>query len=89
MGCCRPSACCTCEDYPNSVDACMCGCGYLNGSMAICSAQFFSFIGALLAVASLIDCSFVAIDPTTITLEDGLEIDSVGVGFIFFQKENR
>lgn len=89
MGCCRPSACCTCEDYPNSLDACMCGCGYLNGSMAICSAQFFTLIGGLLSVASLIDCSFVSIDPTTITLESGLEIDSIGAGFVFFQKESR
>jgi len=67
----------------------MCGCGYLNGSLAMSVAQIFTLLGGLLSVASMIDCSFVTIDPTTIALEGGLEIESIGVGFIFFQKGNR
>ena len=66
----------------------MCGCGYLNGSGAICGVQFFTFVGGLLSLGSLFDCSFATIDPTTFDLEDGLEIDGMGVGFIFFQKED-
>lgn len=87
MGCCGPSECCTFQDFPNTTDTCMCGCGYLNGSLSICTAQFFTLLGALLSLASLIDCSFVSIDPTTIVLEGEVEIDSIGMGFIFFQRD--
>lgn len=54
--------------------------------LAIFVAQFFGLLGGLLSVGSMIDCSFATIDPTTFDMESGLEIESMGVGFIFFQK---
>lgn len=88
MGCCRPSTCCTCIDESTKVDDCMCGCAYLNGPLAIFVGQFFTLVGGLLSVGSMIDCSFATIDPYTFDLNDGLEIESMGVGFIFFQKSD-
>jgi hypothetical protein len=87
MGCCGPSTCFTCKDEPTSMDACMCGCAYLNGNGAIFLAQLFALLGSLLTVGSMIDCSFARIDPSvTFDLGGGLEIEATGVGFFFFQK---
>lgn len=93
MGCCGPSTCFTCNDYPKSSDACMCGCGYLNGMWPLFTAQFFTFIGAVLSLATLGDCAFAEIDrQVTIDLiadsSDGtynLSKDVRGVGFITFE----
>lgn len=87
-GCCGPSTCFTCNDKPKSKDACMCGCGYLNGMWTIFTAQFFTLIGAILSLATLGDCSFASIDTVTFDLsggEGGLSKESRGVGFITFQ----
>lgn len=40
----------------------MCGCGYLNGWVAILGVQMFAMIGMLFSVATLGDCSFVELD---------------------------
>ena len=84
--CCGPSPCCTCENEPRSVDSCMCGCAYLNGGFPIFIGQLFSLFSGLLSVGAMIDCSFATIDPTTLDLGGGLEIEAGGVGFIFVQK---
>lgn len=86
MGLCGPSTCFTCKDKPTSMDACMCGCAYLNGNGAIFLVQLFGLMGSLLSVGSMIDCSFATIDPKTFDLGGGLEIEAMGVGFFFFQK---
>lgn len=64
----------------------MCGCGFLNGGMAILVVQFFTLMGSLLSLGSLVDCSFATIDTITLNLNDELEIDVIGVGLLFFQK---
>lgn len=71
---------------PTTTDACMCGCGFLNGGMAILVVQFFTLMGSLLSLGSLVDCSFATIDTITLNLNDELEIDVIGVGLLFFQK---
>lgn len=87
--CCGPSTCFTCDENPTAKDACMCGCGYLNGPLAIFVAQFFTFMGGLLSLATIIDCSFATItDRYTFDFQNGLEIESQGVGFIFFEKSD-
>jgi len=94
MGCCGPSTCFTWKDTPKSRDACMCGCGYFNGMWALFTAQLFTFLGAILSLATLGDCSFAAIDPTSFELSSSENNDgslstftkeSRGVGFITFE----
>lgn len=90
MGCCSPSTCFTCKENPQSDDACMCGCGYLNGPCAITVAQFFTCLGLLLSVATLADCSFAKIDKYRFNFIGGVdEIAEVGigVGFLTFQTQ--
>ena len=67
----------------------MCGCGYLNGMGAMWTAQFFIFLGGLLSLATIADCSFVTVDdPISFDFNNGLEIEAKGVGFILFEKIN-
>jgi len=86
--CCGPSRCFTCDEEPRSMDACMCGCAYLNGGWPIFCGQFFSLVAGLLSVGAIIDCSFATIDETVIDLGEGLEIEASGVGFLFVQKSD-
>jgi len=66
----------------------MCGCGYLNGMCAIFVAQFFTLLGAILSLATMIDCSFATTDQYTFNFKNGLNIESQGVGFIYFEKSD-
>ena len=50
------------EKTSRKIDACMCGCGYLNGGRPMAMAQFFLIVGGLLSVGSLVDCSYARID---------------------------
>ena len=86
MGC-GPSRCFTCDE-PRSMDACMCGCAYLNGGWPIFLGQFFSLMAGLLSVGTIIDCSFATIDEPTIDLGEDLQIEAGGVGFLFVQKSD-
>ena len=86
--CCGPSTCFSCNESPTSKDACMCGCGYLNGMCAIFVAQFFTLLGAILSLATMIDCSFATTDQYTFNFKNGLNIESQGVGFIYFEKSD-
>eukprot|EP00751_Fragilariopsis_kerguelensis_P027478 CAMPEP_0170880632 /NCGR_PEP_ID=MMETSP0734-20130129/32550_1 /TAXON_ID=186038 /ORGANISM="Fragilariopsis kerguelensis, Strain L26-C5" /LENGTH=386 /DNA_ID=CAMNT_0011264191 /DNA_START=422 /DNA_END=1582 /DNA_ORIENTATION=+ len=91
MGICGPSTCFTWKDVREvkSKDACMCGCGYLNGMLVLCIAQLFTFVGAILSLATLGDCSFATTDLIAFDLsieQDGSFLkESRGVGFVTFQ----
>lgn len=56
--------CCTCQDEKklSSPDACMCGCIYLNGWVAIIAVQLLALVGFIFSFAALGDCSFVELD---------------------------
>lgn len=57
-----PVECCS-RDAPPRPDACMFGCGYLNGGCQVATAQFLLFAGTMFSVAALGDCSLVTVDP--------------------------
>lgn len=65
------------------------GCGYLNGMLVLCIAQFFTFVGAILSLATLGDCSFATIDLIAFDLSTAQDRsflkESRGVGFVTFQ----
>uniref|UniRef100_A0A7S4AL30 Transmembrane protein n=1 Tax=Pseudo-nitzschia australis TaxID=44445 RepID=A0A7S4AL30_9STRA len=87
MVCCGPSTCFTCKVQPISKDACMCGCAYLNGMGTMWTAQLFIFLGGLLSLATIANCSFVTVDdPISFDFKNGLQIEAKGMGFILFEK---
>ena len=78
------------EKTSRKIDACMCGCGYLNGGRPMAMAQFFLLVGGLLSVGSLVDCSYSRIDGDSIPMDfgedEGIVYEEItGVGFVFFQ----
>jgi len=65
----------------------MCGCAYLNGMGTMWTAQLFIFLGGLLSLATIANCSFVTVDdPISFDFKNGLQIEAKGMGFILFEK---
>mmetsp|Transcript_22775 Transcript_22775/g.53975 ORF Transcript_22775/g.53975 Transcript_22775/m.53975 type:complete len:304 (+) Transcript_22775:309-1220(+) len=68
-----PSTCCTCSEQPDSRDACMCGCGYLNGPGPVLVTQMMALVGFFFSFAALGDCSFVELQER-LFLPDGPDL---------------
>jgi len=87
-----PKTCCSCQEEPSTKDACMCGCGFLNGAGPVLGTQMLVLMGLLFSLAALGDCSFVKVgerifSPTD--LDESLPVDvtqSQYVGFLTWQK---
>ncbi|KAG7351940.1 hypothetical protein IV203_007988 [Nitzschia inconspicua] len=91
-GNCAPKTCCTCHEEPSTRDACMCGCGYLNGVGPVIGSQMLVLIGLLFSLSALGDCSFVALDER-LFLPDNLDVDlpievtqTQYIGFLTWQR---
>lgn len=76
-----PVECCS-RDAPPRPDACMFGCGYLNGGCQVATAQFLLFAGTMLSVSAFGDCSLVTLDPGISVTQNNvadLLVDRVGL----------
>eukprot|EP00537_Pseudo-nitzschia_pungens_P003197 CAMPEP_0172358458 /NCGR_PEP_ID=MMETSP1060-20121228/2772_1 /TAXON_ID=37318 /ORGANISM="Pseudo-nitzschia pungens, Strain cf. cingulata" /LENGTH=304 /DNA_ID=CAMNT_0013079683 /DNA_START=69 /DNA_END=983 /DNA_ORIENTATION=- len=84
MGCCSPKICCACK---NGKDACAFGFCYLNGVKSIFVAQFFTFLGALMSLGCLFDCSFATLSYSELSLDIFFfqsPARASSVGFLFY-----